>query len=89
MTTEPVALETLLSVRSRLMEELPRRLTEKRRRFLLWPVRAEPNWSLLRCPHASDLPELRWKLTNLATFEKNRAADFNRQVEMLMAKLQG
>ena len=87
MTTEPVSLEALLETRARLREELPRRLTATHKQFLLGLARAEPNWSLLQCPHAADLPALRWKLANLQTFKKRRLADFEKHAAILEAKL--
>lgn len=68
MTTEPVALDTLLRTRERLRSELPRRLTEKHRSLLNGLAHAEPDWTLLQCPHAAELPALRWELANLQPF---------------------
>ena len=87
MTAEPTSLDTLLDIRSQLRSELPRRLTNGQRQFLIGLTRAEPDWSLLQCPHAADLPALRWKLSNLLTFRQRRPADFTRQAEVLESKL--
>lgn len=87
MTTEPVSLDTLLQTRERLRWELPRRLTDRHRDFLTGLARAEPEWSLLQCPHAADLPALRWKLANLQTFRQRRLADFQKLADMLDAQL--
>lgn len=76
-------LDTLLQTRAWLRQELPRLLTPARRQFLLSLSRAEPDWSLLTCPHASELPALRWKLANLQTFRQRRPADFHRQAQLL------
>lgn len=83
MTREPVALESLLEARSHLRQELALRLTERQRYFLLGLARADPDWTLLACPHASELPALRWKLGNLRRFRKLRPADFNKQADQL------
>lgn len=83
MTTEPVGLDALLEVRARLREELPQRLTAKQRLFLVGLARAQPDWTLLQCPHASALPALRWKLGNLQTFSQRRPADFEKQAATL------
>jgi predicted nucleotidyltransferase component of viral defense system len=88
MTTEPIGLDTLLAARARLQEELPRRLTEKHKRFLIGLAHAEPDWTLLRCAHAFELPALRWKLTNLQTFRQRRPNDFEKQAAMLQARLE-
>jgi hypothetical protein len=62
-------------------------LTNNQRQFLIGLTRAEPDWSLLRCPHAEELPALRWKLANLKTFQKRRPEDFERQARALEAQL--
>lgn len=87
MTAEPVALETLLAARSRLRAELPRRLTVRHRDFLAGLARARPDWTLLECPHAAELPALRWKLANLIKFSESRPEDFERQARELEFKL--
>lgn len=87
MTTEPVGLATLLQTRDRLRSELPRRLTDKHRSFLNGLAHAEPDWTLLQCPHAAELPALRWKLANLQTFHQRRPADFEKQAALLEAQL--
>ena len=87
MTTEPVSLDVLLETRARLREELPRRLTGRHKQFLIALARARPDWALLQCPHASELPALRWKLGNLQTFSQRRPADFEKQAAALEALL--
>lgn len=87
MTEVDCSLATLLEVRARLRHELPRRLTVEHKRFLIGLVRAEPDWSLVRCGHAAQLPALRWKLANLEAFRKRRPADFVAQAEVLEAGL--
>src|SRR5690554_4128332 len=79
MTEVECSLETLLEARARLQRELPQRRTTAHRQFLSGLVRAEPDWSLLQCPHAAELPALRWKLANLETFRKRRPDDFAAQ----------
>ena len=87
MTEVPCSLDTLLDTRAQMRHELPLRLTARHRQFLSGLVRAEPDWSLTPCPHAAELPALRWKLANLATFRKRRPADFQAQAEALDAGL--
>lgn len=87
MTTEPVRLDTLLQTRERMRAELPRRLTDKHRRLLTGLARAEPDWTLLQCPHAAELPALRWKLANLQTFRQRRPVKFEKQASILEAQL--
>jgi len=55
MTTEPVALETLLATRQQLFEELPASLDANEGEFLRTLVRARPNWSLLGIAHLEEL----------------------------------
>ena len=87
MTEVDCALETLLAARARMREELPQRLSANHRRFLSGLVRAEPDWSLVQCPHAAELPALRWKLANLEAFRKRRPDDFAAQAAALDAGL--
>lgn len=87
MTEVHCKLETLLAARARMREELPRRLSAKHRQFLSGLVRAEPDWSLVQCQHAAELPALRWKLANLEAFRKRRPDDFAAQAAALDAGL--
>jgi hypothetical protein len=66
-----------------LRHELPQRLTTAHRQFLMSLVRAEPDWSLVQCQHAAQLPALRWKLNNLETFRKRRPDAFAAQAAAL------
>jgi hypothetical protein len=63
------------------------RMTEKQRKFLIGLSKAQPDWSLLQCPHAAQLPALRWKLENLQTFIKRRPNDFLIQARTLEEQL--
>lgn len=87
MTEIDCPLGTLLDARARLRHELPRRLSAGHRQFLRGLVHAEPDWSLLQCPHAAELPAIRWKLANLETFRKRRPKDFAAQANALEAGL--
>ncbi|MCB4322463.1 nucleotidyl transferase AbiEii/AbiGii toxin family protein [Alcaligenes sp. 13f] len=87
MTEVDCPLEVLLETRSQLRQELPQRLSAAHRQFLSGLARAQPDWSLLQCPHADQLPALRWKLANLATFQKRRPIDFAVQADALDAGL--
>ena len=87
MTTEEVSLDQLLAVRQRLRTEIPQRLTAHQKAFLVGLSQATPDWSLLACPHAQELPALRWKLANLETFRGKRPADFHYQATQLMERL--
>ena len=87
VTEVDCSLETLLETRARLRHELWRRLSARHKQFLSGLTRAQPDWSLLQCPHAAQLPALRWKLSNLETFRKRRPEDFTAQADALDAGL--
>jgi hypothetical protein len=80
MAAVSVPLEQLIETRSRLRFELMKRLTSEHKNFLLGLVRAEPDWSLLRCPHASELPGIQWKLINLRKFQERQPEAFAEQI---------
>ena len=83
MTEVECSLDTLLAARAQIRQELPQRLTTSHQQFLSGLVRAEPDWSLMQCAHAAELPALRWKLANLEAFRKRRPADFEAQANAL------
>lgn len=85
MTREPIELEALEAARDRLLEDLPNKLTASQRAFLISLSRAEPDWSLVACPHASELPAIQWRLRNLEQFKARRRDEFERQVKALEA----
>ena len=87
MTEIEVSLATLLETRARLRQELPARMTGQQRQFLIGLARARPDWRLLQCKHAAELPALRWKLSNLETFQQRRPTDFERQAQLLEFRL--
>ncbi len=87
MTRNPITLAELEAVRRRLKKELPAALTGNQREFLLGLVAAEPNWQLMKCPHLSQLPAIRWKLQNLAKLKKSNPRKFSLQADELRAPL--
>ena len=87
MTREPIELDALEEARDRLLADLPNRLTAKQRAFLIGLARAEPDWSLVACPHAGELPAIRWRLQNLEQFKSKRPNEFERQVKALTEAL--
>ncbi len=89
MTADPVSLDTLLATRERLFKDVRSRLTDRQKRFLIGLSRAAPDWSLLACQHARDLPALRWKLENLERFRKRRREEFERQAAVLESRFAG
>jgi len=87
LTMEPVTLAELQQVRLKLKQDLPAALTPNQRQFLLSLVMGEPDWQLMKCPHLSQLPAIRWKLQNLATLKKSNARKFAQQAVELRAHL--
>jgi len=83
MAAVPVPLEQLIATRSRLRTELRQRLTCDQKNFLLSLLRAEPDWSLLRCPHVSELPGIQWKLVNLRKFQERQPTAFAEQIRRM------
>jgi Nucleotidyl transferase AbiEii toxin, Type IV TA system len=83
MTTEAVEVDVLLAVRERLRNDLPKKLTDAQRRFLLGLVQGEPDWELMTCSHLSELPAIRWKLQNLAKLKKSNPRKFALQAQQL------
>ena len=83
MTTDPVDLSALISVRERLVADLQRMLETNERRFLLSLVKATPEWKLLDIAHLKQLPALRWKLTNLDRLAKSSPKKFAEQANAL------
>ena len=82
MTRDEVSLETLEQTRTRLVQELPRALTDQHRTFLLSLVQNQPRWDCMPFPHLQELPAIRWKLQNLAKLTGAKRAE---QVEGLQA----
>ena len=83
MTTEPVALQALLSARERLVAELQAGLDSDEREFLLSLARNEPKWNLLGPGHFEQLPGIRWKLENLGRLAKANPKKFREQAQEL------
>ena len=82
MTRNEVSLETLEQTRTRLVQDLPRALTDQHRTFLLSLVQNQPRWDCMPFPHLQELPAIRWKLQNLAKLKGAKRAE---QVERLEA----
>ena len=82
MTRDEVSLEALEQTRQRLVQDLPRALTDQHRSFLLSLVQNQPRWDCMLFPHLQELPAIRWKLQNLAKLKGAKRAE---QVERLEA----
>lgn len=83
MTTEPIELSELLSVRSRLLHELPRSLAADERQFLMSLANAEPQWQLLDVEHAKQLPAIKSKVQNLQRLARENGAKLRAQADEL------
>jgi hypothetical protein len=86
MTRNPISLAELETVRRKLKKELPAALTANQRAFLLGLLAGEPDWQLMKCPHLSQLPAIRWKLQNLARLKKSNPDKFAQQTGELLAR---
>ena len=89
MTRHPITLAELQQTRRKLKEALPAALTPNHRQFLVALVMGEPDWRLMKCPHLSQLPAIRWKLQNLARLKKSNPRKFAQQAEEIRARLGG
>lgn len=84
MTREPVSLQWLLDMRTRLLAELPRLVDDDAAGFLLSVERESPDFSLINLPQAEALPAVRRKLQNLALRSPaKREADYRQLAETL------
>jgi predicted nucleotidyltransferase component of viral defense system len=86
MTAEPVPLDDLLATREQMIRDLQSTLDNNERRFLLTLVANQPDWSLLKVPHAQELPGIRWKLHNLEQLQKASPKKFAEQ-SLALARL--
>ena len=75
MTREEISLDTLEQVRERLVQDLPRALTDQHRTFLLSLVQNQPRWDCMPFIHLQELPAIRWKLQNLAKLKSAKSAE--------------
>jgi len=76
-------LAELLSVRDRLVAELPQILNPNERQFLLSLVSKAPEWRLLDIAHLEQLPAVRWKMRNLEQLAKTSPRKFAEQADAL------
>jgi len=65
------------------LNPLPEALMSSHRQFLLGLVAGEPDWQLMRCPHLSQLPAIRWKLQNLTQLKKSNPGKLFQQAKEL------
>ena len=87
MTASPVALDALLTVRERMVQEIHAGLDTGERRFLLSLVAGRPDWSGLGIAHVEQLPGIRWKLHNLKQLAIKSPGKFAEQADTLAQRL--
>ena len=83
----PIARETLLADRARMVQEIQAGLDAGERRFLLSLVAGRPDWSTLGIAHAEYLPGIRWKLHNLQQLAIKSPGKFADQADILAKRL--
>jgi hypothetical protein len=81
MTREEISLDTLEHTRERLVQDLPRALTDQHRSFLLSLVQNQPRWDCMPFIHLQELPAIRWKLQNLAKLKGPKRAEQVKRLE--------
>jgi len=89
MTKVPMPLEILLETRRRLFTEIPSMLSGNQRSFLMSLAEAQPDWSLMSCPHLAEMPALRWKLSNLEHLRSSNSTKFAQQSSELKKRFGG
>jgi len=87
MAWNPIKLTELQRIRRKLKSELTAALTPDQRRFLLGLVSGDPDWTLMKCRHLSQLPAIKWKLQNLAKLKKSNPTKFAQQADEVRARL--
>ena len=88
MTKDPAPLESLLKTRRRLFAEIPSMLSGNQRSFLMSLAEAQPDWSLMSCPHLAEMPALRWKLSNLEHLRSSNSTKFAQQSSELTKRFE-
>ena len=89
MARQPIDLSELQKVRAKLKNELPCRLTDGQRQFLISLAVGEPDWTLMKCTHLQKLPAIQWKLHNLSRLKKNNPQKFAHQANELRTRFAG
>ncbi len=83
MTSEPVALDDLLSARERMIAELHANLDAAEKAFLISLSRNAPDWALLGIAHLGELPAIRWKAENIEKLAKANPKKLAEQASIL------
>ena len=81
MMEKPVSLNALVRTREDLVADIVGRMPDAHRRFLLSFQKGEPEWRLLKVPHARTLPAVRWQLAKLSRFDQRKREDLAAELE--------
>ncbi len=84
LTDEDVAVETLLAVRTALVDNIASTMPEDHRRFLVSFYRRKPEWSRLGLNDLDQLPAVRWREHNLDKAGEETRADIVRKLEEVL-----
>lgn len=87
MTSSPIGLEELETVRVRLVKDVQSRLKGSTANFLRSLQQGVPDYSLIGLPEAVHLPAVRWKLANLRKFRNANPDKYGEQSAALDALL--
>lgn len=85
MTEEVIAMEELIATQDEMIEALIGGMPDHHRAFLIGFERGEPEWSLLKISHMSELPAIRWRRRNL---DKLKSYQRSVLVELLQSSLE-
>ncbi len=72
MTSNEISLETLLNVRSTLIQKIKTLLTDKQKAFVLSFKNMKPEWELSAIEGLERYPSVRWKLINLERMDRRK-----------------
>lgn len=75
MTSVPVQPQDLFEAREALIRDIVGRMPTLHREFLLSFVEGAPEWEKLDCPHAQNLPAVRYRMDNLAKVSSAKRAE--------------
>jgi predicted nucleotidyltransferase component of viral defense system len=79
MTVEPVKLDELLEVRTRLLTDIRHKLDPQARTFLLSLHDGEPDFDAIGLPQAANLPAVKWKVHNLRKLQEQNPKKHEQQ----------
>jgi hypothetical protein len=84
MTTEDIALDTLLGARGKLIADVVRHMPDGHKEFLRSFYRRNPDWNLLGLDGANNLPAVRWRELNLDKSSEGTCKELLRKLEKVI-----